>query len=94
MNTLAGLCNDAVSLGEQPFARALPELPGRLAEHGRWTVRDEQLSPAQPHLDQRAERAGRVGGTLLFANGQNERQEWDTSLEKRGRHTDVIACHQ
>lgn len=34
----AGLCNDAVSVGEQPFARALPELSGRLAEHGRWPV--------------------------------------------------------
>lgn len=45
-----GLCNDAVSLREQPFARALPELSGRLAEHGRWTVWDGQLSPTQPHL--------------------------------------------
>lgn len=38
LSSPAGLCNDAVSLGEQPFARALPELSGRLAEHGKWTV--------------------------------------------------------
>lgn len=40
-----GLCNDAVSLGEQPFTRALPELSGCLAQHGKWTLGDEQLSP-------------------------------------------------
>lgn len=64
MNTLAGLCNDAVSLREQPFARALPELSGRLAELGRWTVRDEQLSPAQPHLGKEWRDGEKVGGEV------------------------------
>lgn len=58
-SSFTGLCNDAVSLWEQPFARALPELSGRLAEHGRWTVWDEQLSPTQPHLSERERKGGR-----------------------------------
>lgn len=66
-----GLCNDAVSVGEQPFARVLPELTGCLAEHGRRPVRDEQLSPTQPHL---GERGGRQYSITIKIRKVTERE--------------------
>lgn len=56
-----GLCNDALSVGEQPPASILPELTRCLAEHGRRPFRNQLLSLTQPHLspESKETRSGR-----------------------------------